>query len=206
MNLSEYVKSIKNHPEFGPSYVFHKYLPPNKALYGKDFDLNPELIGLLQHLGIDKFYQHQIDAIQHIRQGKNVLVATPTASGKSLVYNISVLEALLKNEKAKALLSLKKVEKTIVTEVDDSVRKVNLDKNKAEQRIKIEELQRLKLVEEEKKYKYGRSDSDRIIRFQEDLLHAEILALKAVRDYMRSLVDLYLTEDTYLERRNLTVK
>jgi len=44
-----------------------------------------------------------VDAIKDIRQGANVLVATPTASGKSLIYNIAVLEGLLKNEKSKAL-------------------------------------------------------------------------------------------------------
>ena len=111
-----------------------------------------------------------------------------------------------KSEKAKTLINLKKVEKTIVIEVDDSVRKVNVDRNKAEQRMKIEELQRKKLEEEEKQFFIGRSDSDKIIRFQEDLLQAKILALKAIRDYKNSLVDLHVTKNTFLDRRNLTVK
>jgi len=111
-----------------------------------------------------------------------------------------------KSEKAKTLINLKKVEKTIVTEIDDSVRKVNVDRNKAEQRMKIEELQRKKLEEEEQQFFIGRSDSDRIIRFQEDLLQAKILALKAVRDYKNSLVDLYVTKNTFLDKRDLTVK
>ena len=111
-----------------------------------------------------------------------------------------------KHEKAKALLNLKKVERTIVTEVDDIARKVNLNRDKAKQRIEIEELQRKKLEEEEEQFGFGRSDSDKIIRFQEDLLQAKILTLKAFRDYKGSLVDFYLTKDTFLEKRSLAVQ
>ena len=39
--------------------------------------------------------RHQGEALAHIRAGKNLLVATPTASGKTLIYNLPVLEALL---------------------------------------------------------------------------------------------------------------
>jgi len=111
-----------------------------------------------------------------------------------------------KNEKAKALVSLKKVEKTIVTEIDNNVRNVNLNRDKAARRLKIEDLQKTKLEEEKKQFGYGRSDSDRIIRFQEDLLQAKITALKALRDYKHSVVDLYLTKDTFLKERGLTIQ
>jgi len=103
VELSEYVNAIKNHPQFGPAYVYHRHLPPTEAVYGPDLELPNELSLIPQHLGIEKFYKHQVNAIQHIRQGANVLVATPTASGKSLVYNLAVLEAILRNEKTKAL-------------------------------------------------------------------------------------------------------
>ena len=111
-----------------------------------------------------------------------------------------------KYEKAKALVTFKKTERTIVTEIDDMVRKVNLAKDTAELRINIEDLQKRKLEEETKQFGIGRSDSDRIIRFQEDLLKARILALRALRKYKDSLVDLYVAENTYLDRRRLTVK
>ena len=103
MKLSEYIDSIKRHREFGPSYVYHRYLPPQKAVFGPDPDPDSEIFRILHHHGIEKLYKHQVDAMQCIGQGKNVLVSTPTASGKSLIYNLSVLQSLLKNEKAKAL-------------------------------------------------------------------------------------------------------
>ena len=50
-----------------------------------------------------KFYSHQAEAINKARQGKNVVIATPTASGKTLAFNIPVLEALTNDKKATAL-------------------------------------------------------------------------------------------------------
>ncbi|MBL7069465.1 MAG: TolC family protein [Candidatus Omnitrophica bacterium] len=110
-----------------------------------------------------------------------------------------------KYEKAKALIDFKKVEKTIVTEIDDIARKVNVYKDKAMQSIRIEELQKKKLEEEERQFRYGRSDSDRIIRFQEDLLIAKLRALDSLNAYKDFLIDLYLTQDTYLDKKGLTV-
>jgi outer membrane protein TolC len=111
-----------------------------------------------------------------------------------------------KYEKAKALLELKKTEKTIVTEIDESVRGVNLNKSTADQRIKIENIQKKKLTAEEKQFAIGRSNSDTIVRFQEDLLQARLAALRAIKNYKDALVDLYVTEDSYLDERRLTIK
>jgi DEAD/DEAH box helicase domain-containing protein len=57
----------------------------------------------MRRLSLDRLYSHQVEAINHLRQGSNVIVATPTASGKSLIYNLIVLEEVLKNRDAKAL-------------------------------------------------------------------------------------------------------
>jgi len=103
VKLSEYVNIIKNDPEFGTSFVHHRYLHPREAIYGPDPGVNAEILKVLQKIGINKLYRHQVDAVEHIRQGKNVLIATPTASGKSLIYNLTVLEALLKDASSKAL-------------------------------------------------------------------------------------------------------
>jgi DEAD/DEAH box helicase domain-containing protein len=103
MKLSQYVNIVKSHSEFGPAFTYHRYLPATEAVYGPDLDLPEELSLIPQHLDVKRFYKHQVEAIQHIRQGKNVLVATPTASGKSLIYNLAVLEAVLKNKRKKAL-------------------------------------------------------------------------------------------------------
>jgi len=111
-----------------------------------------------------------------------------------------------KGEKAKALISLKKTEKAIVREVDDSVRKVNVYRERVNKNRIVEEIQKKKLNEEMTQFGYGRSDSDRIIRFQEDYLNAMVRTLRSIREYKRALIELYLTEDTFLTRRGLAVK
>lgn len=110
------------------------------------------------------------------------------------------------NEKAKALVNLKKIEKTIVSEIDNKVKIVNAYRERANEFTEVAELQKYKLQEEEKKYRYGRSDSDRIIRFQEDYLNSEIASSQAMLDYVEALIDLYLAENVYLEERNLTLQ
>ncbi|MCJ7594099.1 MAG: DEAD/DEAH box helicase, partial [Desulfobacterales bacterium] len=103
MNLSEYASAIRNDPELGSATVHYRYLPPVEAAYGEDPQLSPEIARILQNMGIEELFRHQVRALQHIREGKSVLVATPTASGKSLIYNISIVHALLKKQTAKAL-------------------------------------------------------------------------------------------------------
>ena len=63
MNLSEYIRIIKDHPEFGPAYTYHRHLPPVEAQYGPDPALPADLRGVLQRLGIKKFFRHQVDAM-----------------------------------------------------------------------------------------------------------------------------------------------
>ncbi|MBY9010532.1 MAG: DEAD/DEAH box helicase [Candidatus Lokiarchaeota archaeon] len=50
-----------------------------------------------------RLWRHQAEAINSIRQGNNTVIVTSTASGKSLCYNLPVLDALLNNEKTTAL-------------------------------------------------------------------------------------------------------
>jgi len=57
----------------------------------------------LQYRGIQNLYSHQAEAFEFARSGKNVVVVTPTASGKTLCYNLPVLQAILGNSDARAL-------------------------------------------------------------------------------------------------------
>ena len=58
-------------------------------------DLPAEIAATLARRGIESLYRHQRMAIDHVRAGRNVVVVTPTASGKSLCYNLPVLERLV---------------------------------------------------------------------------------------------------------------
>ena len=66
-------------------------------------DLDPRLTKVLQKRGVDRLYSHQHQARQAARAGQDLVVATPTASGKTLCYNLPVLEALLEDPAARAL-------------------------------------------------------------------------------------------------------
>ena len=57
----------------------------------------------LDLLGVRDLYEHQVRATDLVRSGQNIVVATPTASGKSLIYNLPVLEACHVDRQARAL-------------------------------------------------------------------------------------------------------
>jgi DEAD/DEAH box helicase domain-containing protein len=52
---------------------------------------------------IPQLYSHQYDAVNAVHEGRNVMVVTPTASGKTLCYNLPVLDAICKDENTRAL-------------------------------------------------------------------------------------------------------
>jgi DEAD/DEAH box helicase domain-containing protein len=65
--------------------------------------LNESLAAALAEKGIEKLYTHQADAIERSLAGQNVVVVTPTASGKTLCYNLPVVNTLLADSSARAI-------------------------------------------------------------------------------------------------------
>ena len=57
----------------------------------------------LKQMGIEMLYQHQVSATDAVRKGDNVIVSTPTASGKSLIYNLPVFEQIMRSPDSTAL-------------------------------------------------------------------------------------------------------
>ncbi len=103
MKLSNFVQALKTDPQFGEAFVYHRYLPPRQAVYGPRLSFHDDIAETMHRLSLDRLYCHQVEAINRLRQGCNVMVSTPTASGKSLIYNLVVLEEALKRNQAKAL-------------------------------------------------------------------------------------------------------
>ncbi len=66
-------------------------------------DLHPTLRAGLLSQGITSLYLHQAQSWSHARSGRHLVIATGTASGKTLCYNLPVLDRLLRDEKARAL-------------------------------------------------------------------------------------------------------
>jgi len=81
-----------------------KHLPAQEGSY-KDYpkEVHPALIKALREKGFERLYTHQHSCWDAVRQGRNAVVVTPTASGKTLCYNLPVLDAILKNTSARAL-------------------------------------------------------------------------------------------------------
>lgn len=65
--------------------------------------LHTQLVDSLRARGMGRLYAHQAQAFVAAQAGEHVVVATPTASGKSLAYNLPVLDALCRTEQTRAL-------------------------------------------------------------------------------------------------------
>ncbi len=65
--------------------------------------LDARLVRALGSRGVSQLYTHQAEAIGHALDGRNVVVITPTASGKTLCYNAPVLNAVLQDPSSRAL-------------------------------------------------------------------------------------------------------
>ncbi|MBI2894909.1 MAG: DEAD/DEAH box helicase [Deltaproteobacteria bacterium] len=88
-------------------------------------DLPPPLRDALSARGVSALYTHQGEAIRHARAGRHVVVATPTASGKSLCYVIPILERLIREPEARALLLFPT--KALSRDQEDAIRRMIRD-------------------------------------------------------------------------------
>jgi len=66
-------------------------------------DLDPRVASALVGVGVTALYRHQAEAWEAARRGENVVVTTGTASGKSLAFNLPVLDAIAREPKTRAL-------------------------------------------------------------------------------------------------------
>ena len=103
MKTSRLIKTIRAHPDFRDAFVYHRFLPPRGPVYGPEQVFPDDILETMKKVGLRRLYSHQVEAIEHLRKGANVLVTTPTASGKSLIYNLSALEEILHNREARIL-------------------------------------------------------------------------------------------------------
>jgi DEAD/DEAH box helicase domain-containing protein len=78
-------------------------LPPREATLVKFPDLRPELSEALRKMGASRLYSHQLEAYERVQAGENVVVATATASGKSLCYKIPAFQNALGRAKSRAV-------------------------------------------------------------------------------------------------------
>jgi len=91
-------------PAFAAHVVLQRVLPAAPGEFAPfPPDVDPRLRAALAARGIDRLYSHQAGVWEAVRRGRNAVVVTPTASGKTLCYNLPTLQALLEDENARAL-------------------------------------------------------------------------------------------------------
>lgn len=103
-DIAEYIEALKASEKLGPQVTHHAVLPEVPASHGEPVRPWPRAMDdVFAKLGIRNLYTHQALAIDALRAGQSVVAATPTASGKSLIYTLPVLEKFLHDPDARAL-------------------------------------------------------------------------------------------------------
>lgn len=104
MTLSEFVRALRDDPRFMENVTEWRVLPAREAKYAPfPQELDARIVQVLKARGIERLYTHQRQALDCALAGRDFVVVTPTASGKTLCYNLPVLNAILKDDAARAL-------------------------------------------------------------------------------------------------------
>jgi DEAD/DEAH box helicase domain-containing protein len=99
MTLSALLAHWKSDPQVGPNLVEWRTIPRKPASFTPfPQGIHPILQHALLESGISSLYTHQAATWDAIKQGKNVVVVTGTASGKTLCYNLPILDCLLNDK------------------------------------------------------------------------------------------------------------
>jgi DEAD/DEAH box helicase domain-containing protein len=98
--LTEFLRELKRNN----SVSGYHYIPSREPrLVQFPPDLNAQLRQALRRRGIEQLYSHQAESFELARSTRNAVIVTPTASGKTLCYNLPVLQAIVENPDARAL-------------------------------------------------------------------------------------------------------
>ena len=103
LDFDDFLKYLTSQEYYTGQISHIEHIPELKARYDKlKKPLAKRLERWLDHNNI-RLWRHQAEAINSIRDGNNTVIVTSTASGKSLCYNLPVIDTLLSNEKSTAL-------------------------------------------------------------------------------------------------------
>jgi DEAD/DEAH box helicase domain-containing protein len=89
--VDETIEWLRERPSYEGQIADRRTVPGREATDG-DLDVADPLADALRNRGVDRYFAHQADAVGAIRDGDHVVLATPTASGKSLAYTIPAVE------------------------------------------------------------------------------------------------------------------
>jgi len=103
-DINEYVDALLKSKTMGTYVLYHTVSSGKTAKYadpGKSFPKHIQTV--LEQNGVAELYEHQARAIDHVRSGRHLVLATPTASGKTLCYTLPVLDHIATDPDSRAL-------------------------------------------------------------------------------------------------------
>ncbi|MBD3193869.1 MAG: DEAD/DEAH box helicase, partial [Candidatus Lokiarchaeota archaeon] len=103
VKFEEFIGYIKKENFYTNQISYVQHIPNRNAKYGQlERPLKKRVQRWLDNNNIE-LWTHQAKAINSIRNGENTIIATSTASGKSLCYNVTVLQSILENPETTAI-------------------------------------------------------------------------------------------------------
>ncbi len=130
MTLEQILDFLRNDPEVSENITTWKTFSPKKPIFA-DFpkNIDQRIISTLKKRGIEQLYSHQASAIQAALEGDDIVVVTPTASGKTICYNIPVINEILKAPESRALylFPTKALSQDQLAELYDLIQKLDVD-------------------------------------------------------------------------------
>jgi len=123
-SLSKSLDRLKVMGSRSNSIKIIKHIPPRLGCF-KEYpsDIHPSLVKAFKQKGFSRLYTHQFDSWQLSQEKRNTVVVTPTASGKTLCYNLPVLDSVLKNPSARSIyiFPTKALSQDQRAELDDTI-------------------------------------------------------------------------------------
>src|SRR5687768_15653242 len=103
-NADDAIAALVADPAVARLVAAHRELPPRPPRHAPwPEGIDPRLVAGLRGRGVEALYTHQAAAYSAVSAGRNVVVVTPTASGKTLCYNLPVVDAVARDPAARAL-------------------------------------------------------------------------------------------------------
>ena len=96
------IDMFKNDVRYRENIAHIETMPAREASFKKVNDLNERIVDYLDSKDV-KLYEHQADTYEAIKNGENVIITTPTASGKTLAFNLPIMETMIEDSDATAL-------------------------------------------------------------------------------------------------------
>jgi len=129
-SMDEVIRYIRETPEIASNITHWHTIPAREARYA-DFppQMHAKLQDALRAKGIDRLYSHQALTFEHAMRGRHTVTVTPTASGKTLCYNLPVLQAILEDPGSRALYMFptKALSQDQVMELQETIDRMDVD-------------------------------------------------------------------------------